>query len=89
MDDNDFSYAPVSSSKRSDCAYAALDKLFLEFCYRESIDLEDFSRFLKALCLFSMTSFVLFQQYELFFKNKFPLEGLINSELRYIKKVVF
>lgn len=88
LEDDDFSYLPIRSSNRKNCIYAVLDDAFERFCLDKSINLNDFSWFLKAVSMYSILENILFQRYEIFNKNEFFLESFLNGELTHIKRVV-
>ena len=88
FDLGDLAYDAIGVGKQKKCIFRFFDSKFKDFCLENSFDISDFNNFLKVISLYSIQEEVLFQKYDDSFKEDFSVEKIINSEMRFIVKLI-
>jgi hypothetical protein len=88
LDSDSLSFAEIEVGKQKKCIFRFLDLIFKNFCLDNNFNFCDFNNFLKALSLYSIQEELLFQKYDSAFRKDFSLEKIINSEMRFIAKLI-
>ena len=84
----DLTYDAIEVGRQKKCIFRFFDSKFRIFCLENSFDISDFNNFLKIISLYSIQEELLFQKYDSSFKEDFSVEKIINSEMRFIVKLI-
>jgi hypothetical protein len=85
---DDLAYDEIGVGRQKKCIFRFFDSKFEIFCLENNFNISDFKNFLKVISLYSIQDEVLFQKYDNSFKEDFSVEKIINSEMRFIVKLI-
>jgi hypothetical protein len=88
LDLKDLNFEEVECGKQKKCLFKFLDSNVNNFCLLKNFNISDFNNFIKALSLYSIQEEMLFQKYDTSSKRDFSVEKIINSEMRFIVKLI-
>lgn len=88
LDLKDLNFEEVECGRQKKCLFKFLDSNVNNFCLLKNFNISDFNNFIRALCLYSIQEEMLFQKYDNSSKRDFSVEKIINSEMRFIVKLI-